>query len=568
MQGSTAFGIPAINQPASRLLRIKPIKLAAMALVLLPVFATPVAVAQMPEPPSPGIVEDSLRPLPITPRPAGPDAAITAPMSPAPPPASPAGEGPEITVQRFEFDGNAAFSDAALREHIADYQGRPLRLQELYAAADQLTTFYQNQGYSVALVTIPAQRVRDGVVRLEVVEGRIGEIHLEGHAHYREEWLRQRLTGLHTGAILRFDQLERNVLLLNDLPGLTVRSVLSPGTGYGTSDLLLRMEERRWSGRISADNHGPETIGQWRMGGQIAINNPLRMGDQLDLGVTLSESGLLRQGRLGWSHPLGNQGARLSWQYSRIHYDVGGDFANLDIAGHSETARVDYQLPLVRSREYSTLAGASLSRLRGRSEFDGIPLSDTAVTVAEGRYTLDRRQGRTVQVLDTRMATNLRRNAEGERDDAVALLGSVHLWSETRMGDNWGWQARGSLQLSADPLPDSQKFSLGGPHSIRGFTTSRQRGDQGIAVGTELRRYQPVAAGSLIFKGFLDAGTVQRIRPAEGIPRTDSLSAAGLGISGLFAERHHLDLTWARPLSGKAAEDDANQVWFIMGTNF
>ncbi len=514
--------------------------------------------------PTPGEVEESLRaPLPIL-QPERP--AVVGAISPARPGVAPGGR--RVTLYQVDFVGNTVFDDAALREVIADRIGAALTLEEIYATADRLTDFYQQHGYSVALVTVPAQRVTDGRIRFEVVEGRLAEISMTGQQRYNEARLRRHLRNTHSGDILRFDAIERDILLLNDLPGLVVRSVIEPGDSYGTSDLRLRIEETPWQASLTLDNHGPESVGRWRLGASGALNNLAGVGDRLELGLTRSEAGLLRQGRLDWSRPLGYHGGRLGLHYSRTHYDVGGDFSALGIDGVSESARINYSYPLRRSRDANLIAAVALSQTRGRSEIDGVPLSDARVNLLEGRLSHDQRQGRLATTSHLRLGTNLRGNRDGDRDDAVRARLHLATSLDYLFTDHWGLHLRADGQLSADPLPDSQQFGLGGPHSVRGFVGSRQRGDQGLMATAELRRFIRLDAHDLVLRGYLDAGEVHRLRPAAGVERRSSLSAAGLGMTFSFQRRHLLHIDWARAIDGKTVDDDRDQLWLTLGITF
>jgi hemolysin activation/secretion protein len=166
--------------------------------------------------------------------------------------------GPRFLVKQFSFRGNGIYGDDELRARIANRQGEKLTLAEIYAVADELTDFYHAQGHSLAVVTVPAQEVKDGQVLLEVVEGRLGTILLRGNEGYSDEFLMERFNAIQPGEVIQFGLLESELLKLNDLPGLTARSVIQPGAEFGTSDLLLNMAEKPYDARFALDNFGRE----------------------------------------------------------------------------------------------------------------------------------------------------------------------------------------------------------------------------------------------------------------------------------------------------------------------
>ncbi|GET37937.1 POTRA domain-containing protein [Microseira wollei] len=87
----------------------------------------------------------------------------------------PIGESQEtITVERFEFEGNTAFSDQELASVIQQFTGRPITFAELLAAEAAVTQKYVDAGYinSGAVIladqTFPKQRA---VVKIRMSRG-------------------------------------------------------------------------------------------------------------------------------------------------------------------------------------------------------------------------------------------------------------------------------------------------------------------------------------------------------------------------------------------------------------
>jgi len=530
-----------------------PTTLAAARLFLaLLVALTPVSAA-LAQPPTPGAVKESLK------RQGGqPAKKISQPeQQPAakPKPTPPAADR-RVRIDRFSITGNTIFSEEELRALIADQEGAELTLTEIYGLADRLTEFYQAHGYSLTTVTVPAQRMLDRVLRLEVVEGKVGKLVFAGNQRYSDAFLARQLDLIKPGTILRFADLEGEVLLLNDLPGLMARSVLEPGTEYGTTDITLRMEEKAATASAVLDNSGRKVIGQWRLGADFTINNPLRFGDVLGLGYTHTQNSLLRQGRFSYGFPVLPDGSRLNLNYSRAEYDVGEEFAALDIAGISETARIQFSHPFLRSRTSNLSATVGASHVRGQSDMMSTPLSDDKISFFDiGLDFSHRNASGGLSTLSGQLATNFRNNTSGENSDA--LPPRLELRGDYEYIFNRAWSAvlRGEAVLSNDPLPDSNKYSLGGPASIRGFVSSQLRGDQGAMGSLEVRRGFSLAHAELQLRGFIDAGEVRYEIPLASGRRYDGLASAGLGLTASFSGNYLVDLQWATPIDGKDSGD-------------
>ncbi|SCZ56128.1 ShlB/FhaC/HecB family hemolysin secretion/activation protein [Thiohalomonas denitrificans] len=517
--------------------------------------------------PTPGVVQETLRPGTTPP-------ATEAPLPELDPPSAPGPAAPDderrIPIQRFTFSGNTRHSDEELREVVAEMEGRELTLREIYQVADRLTDFYQKEGYSLTTVTVPAQRMRDGILRLEVVEGRVGELVLRDNQLYSDAFLKRRLQRVAPGSIVRFSDLEREILLLNDLPGLVARSVMQPGDDYGTTDLHLTMEENRFAGLATFDNHGREVVGKWRAGADFYINSPLGIGDRLNVGYTHTESNLLWQGRIGYGLPLSVNGSRLNLSYSRAEYDVGGEFSELEIEGISETARVQVVLPQIRSRRTNLNWVIGGARIKGRSDLEDVPLSDDAVRFVEAGFDFSylHADGASSN-LSAMLATNFDSNSDGLDNEALPPRlelrgGYEHSWS-----GGWSLLVRGEAVLSDDVMPDSNKYAIGGPASVRGFVSSRQRGDRGGTASLELRRFIKLVFASLQARSFVDVGTVRRQATPDVPSSSDSLAGAGLGLAALFGEGYVIDLQWAAPIDGKDSGEGRNsQFWVSLSASF
>src|SRR3546814_18254787 len=76
---------------------------------------------------------------------------------------------------------------------------------------------------------------------------------------------------------------------LNSLPGLKARAILKPGAQYGSSDMMVRVEEDPFSASTAIDNYGRENIGEFRLSATATLNSPSGVGDQLNIIGLVSE---------------------------------------------------------------------------------------------------------------------------------------------------------------------------------------------------------------------------------------------------------------------------------------
>lgn len=191
-------------------------------------------------------------------------------------------EGAKIRVDVLRVTGATLFNEAELVAATGFTPGRDLTLPELRNTAARITRFYNDRGYILAQAYLPAQDVVGGTVTIAVVEGRYGAINLRNQSGVSDARVNRVLGGLDRGDPVAIAPLERRLLLLSDMPGVTVQSTLSPGAEVGTSDLTLDLTRApRVYGSLEADNAGNRYTGAYRLGvGKLRQPDRPRRSDQ------------------------------------------------------------------------------------------------------------------------------------------------------------------------------------------------------------------------------------------------------------------------------------------------
>lgn len=517
-------------------------------------------------PPTPGAVRESLsavRPvLPATP------AQVLLPDQAE----SPVHDrnGKRFQVHSFRFAGATAFTGMQLKRVVERFVDLELNLYELNRAADAVTEFYHDRGYLLAKAIIPAQRVDDGVVTLAVIEGRVGGVLVSGNKSYASGFLQERIGNLKPGSLMETSYLERNLLLLNDLPGLTVRATLSPGAEFGTSDVLIKVDERRFGGSMTLDNTGRAETGSKRVDLTGEINNPLGNGDQLKLRATVTEHSLTTLASMGYSIPIGGEGWRLAANYSDVKYDLAGTFAALGIQGSARTADLALSWPLTRSRSQNETLTLTARGTRLVQNAMAVETSNVMVPMLNFSYMANWiGHDASVSNLAAQIASNLRKNADGKSLNAVRYRAELDGNYLLPLNRYWDFYFRGAVAYSPDRLPDSEKYSIGGPGSVRAYRLSELRGDSGWQTTLEFRRTLRLGSvpGSVAMFG--DMG--RAIYKAPGYSDSfETIKAWGVGLSAYPFKKTTVKLELARAGSGNYSAGDGkkNRLWASVNTGF
>ncbi|WP_269532026.1 ShlB/FhaC/HecB family hemolysin secretion/activation protein [Chitinimonas sp. BJYL2] len=496
-------------------------------------------------------------------------------------------------VNGFDFHGNKVFTDFRLKRAVERFLDRELNLHDLGRAADAVSDFYQRQGYPLARALVPAQRVNDGLVRIDIVEGTLGEVRVAGNSRYGTALIKEFGGSLAIGAPIGQAALESKLLLLNDQPGLRARATLLPGEQYGSSDLLVQVEEKTFALDVALTNAAREDIGQNRLDLNFSLNNPLGVGDQLLVRSIVSEHQLLRYGKLTYSLPMSMRGDRLSLSHSRVRYDVGGRLAPLELAGEVKASELAYTWPYLRSRERDRSFSLGYNYRELRQDALGVTLSrkylalanatwrerwfDSDGTAWNWRLTASSNGRRYIPARPAVVSTPTnpaeapvvitpeipaRQNAERLRLDAG-------FDATAALDKNWDVMLKGQWVHSRQTLPDSDKFDIGGPDSVRAYRPSEMRGDSGEALTLEARRRLNVLGRAAQASVFVDYGRVVYKQAGFRNGRGE-IAGAGVGLTVYPTRNSAIKVEYAHAAMNNYKADDGKKgrLWFNMSASF
>lgn len=451
-----------------------------------------------------------------------------------------------LLVQSILITDNTLFDTLTLLALVADAQGQTLTLPQLGELASRITDYYQSHGYPLARAIIPAQTIAAGVVRIEVIEARYGQISIDNSSRVKDGLLQATLATLQGGQAIGQTEMDHALLLLSDIAGVEISATLKPGEAVGTSDLLVSTTPRPtiW-GNVVLDSYGSSYTGRARIGGTVNFFNPLHHGDTFSVSGLNSGKGL-NYGRLFYETVLNGLGTRLGVAYSTLDYTLGEPVAALNAHGTAQVSSLWAKHPLVRSRAVN---------LYGQIQYDGLQLRDH----------IDASGIQTDRSLD-----NWTLSLNGDVRDSF-LSGGINMWSlgwtAGRVGfDNVAasandaataktqgnfskWNANFSRlqgvsavdtlylafsgQWANTNLDSSQKMSAGGVNTVRAYDTGAVSGDRGYFVSAEYRHtLNQAGAGQWTALAFIDSArvTVNQNTWAGG-ENSATLSGAGVGLN-------------------------------------
>ena len=479
-------------------------------------------------------------------------------------------DGGRFVVNAFDIRGATVFSRRRLKRVMSRFLDLEVNLYDLNRAADDLTWYYHRRGYPLARAYVPAQTVTNGVVRIEVVEGRIGQVALQGQRRYDDDFLRARLPALRSGALVRGEALERDLLRLNALPGLRGRVILSPSAQAGATDALLELRETRVQGDLGVDNFGRAQTGRWRWRTGLALNSPMGWGDRFRFTGMKTQGGLIDHWALDYGLPLGPSGLRLNVSHSRVAYAVSGQVSALDVGGEVKTTRWQLGAPLISRRTQDSAWSLAYQRSVSMETALGEPLARYSLGLFDLGYRHRWTHPDAAQTqLQLQWASNLRGNPSGQAQDRVRTRVEVSVNHTAPWTKDWDVQVQAKGVYSPDTLPDNEKFSVGGPNSVPGFLAGEIRGDSGHVLRLALRRTVTWRERLLQWRVMADSGAAVYRLPGYRDTQ-ESLRSVGLGTTWFASQSMQISVDWARAMgsSRRAADGRKSRVWMTAHATF
>ncbi len=488
-----------------------------------------------------------------------------------------------VLVKELQITGAQSIAAEELLRISGFVPGSAYSLSELRGLAAKITAYYRSQGFFLTQTYLPTQDATEGLVRLAVVEGQYGHISLQNRSALSDGVAHAMLNGLHSGDAVTSAGLDRSILLLSDLPGVLVKSVMGPGAAVGSTNLSIDLTPgARVSGGLEADNQGNRYTGSNRFGANITINEPTGLGDVATARVLTSGQGLA-YGRVSYQMQLGSVSAGLA--YTDMTYQLGEEFASTQSSGTARIAGVYASYPFIRSRTGNLSLQLSYDNKDLSDKTGSGPLGSTSDKTAQdstaslkGDFHDSWGNGFNNYMLSwTRGDIHLQNPAVVAIDSVTAQSGGTFdklVYGFTRQQDltaNTALYVSIYGQLASKNLDASEKISLGGAGGVRAYPSGEATGDEGLVMTLETRtRWAPWGAslpGQLQWIAFVDAGMVTLNKKPWDInnpPNSRKLNGAGFGLNYVSTGNWMVKASCAFKLGDEvavSAPDAASRIW-------
>ena len=259
-------------------------------------------------------------------------------------------------LNSIHITGNTEYTEEQLMNLVCDKVGEEVTINDLIGMANAITEHYQRNGYISTTAYLPPQKVEDGNVEIVVLEGKYGNISIEGNKWARKKYLNATFLkdkNIQEDKVLNVADIQESLREINAtdyIKGAVALQDNEDSEQY--TDLTLSVKDRfPIDFDFRFDDQGRSSVGLMRYVIFAGMSNLTGFGDQI-LSTTSIARSSIGQG-VFYSLPIGRHETRLNlgYSYSGTKLDRG-ELKDLKVKGQSHNFYVDLTRRLVKTENY------------------------------------------------------------------------------------------------------------------------------------------------------------------------------------------------------------------------
>ena len=281
-----------------------------------------------------------------------------------------------IHVDKVEFTKSEIFTDIELAKFKALAEGQNLTAEDLDNLIKIINNQYQKRGIITARAYLNQGALKSGVLTIELMEARIGDIIVVGNKFNRKWFLRSQITN-QSGDVLNLQTMEKDLRQFNkNARSVKMTAKLKPGKKYGTTDIVLQAEEKfPYHFSASWDSFGRETTGLLRGGLMASTDSLFGFQDRLTGAVNLSRGAVTPF--VDYNVPINRKGTRVGVSYMYGNNKVkNGQYRDFDLGAHTHVLSAYISHPLIDSEKGSLSFNTSANLKFSQANISGFTYSD------------------------------------------------------------------------------------------------------------------------------------------------------------------------------------------------
>jgi hemolysin activation/secretion protein len=459
----------------------------------------------------------------------------------------------EITsfyIREYRVEGAKRLKNLEVEEAVYPFLGPSRTPEDVEQARAALEKVYHDKGYQTVSVAVPQQDPRRGVIRLEVIEGKVGRLRVNGARFFLPSKIKSEAASLAEGSVPDLNRVSKDIVGLNRLGDRRVTPVLRSGVVAGTVDIDLNVEDKLpLHGSLELNNRYSSNTTELRLNGGLSYSNLFQLGHTAGVNFQVApentDDALVFS---GYYLARVSDGVSLMVQGTKQNSDIS-TLGGAAVGGRGEILglRALYDLPSTQKFYQNFSLGIDYKNFS-----EEIVIGKDTISSPIEYYPISANYG--VSLLDEKSFTefngslnfhlrgmgskstdyeNKRHNADGSYAFIRSDLAHTHdLWA--------GTQIYGKIQgqLSSQPLINGEQIAGGGLGTVRGYLEATALGDNGIFGTVEFRSPSLIGKAGKAgtpsptewrFHAFADGGLLDMYDPLPSQQSRFNFASVGVG---------------------------------------
>jgi len=403
--------------------------------------------------------------------------------------------GPKILVQSINVEGATLLTQQEISAITSPYAGMELSLKGMQKIADLITDEYRKKGFATSRAYLPPQSIKDGVLLIKVVEGKLGQLEIRGNQHFKTALLESKIN-LKPGGYFDYSALQKSLVYINEAPDRKARVTLVPGKAAGTTDVMIDVEDQLpIHAGFEYDNYASRYLDRNRYSLVLEDNNLFGFDDKLYIKALTGEANRLHQYQGRYSFPI-NDGFDIGAYFLVSQTRLGKEFSDLASKGKAQIYGIysnyslinkpDWALNLIGGFDYKNIDEYLIGTKISRDDLRIVKLGFDSDSVDAW--------GRNIVSLEVDQGIKDFLGGMDEKDDLSSRDGGggqftkfpAYFFRLQKMPWETSLLWKNMAQYSNNALVSSEQFQVGGPISVRGYPAAEYVGDKGWYTSPEL----------------------------------------------------------------------------------
>lgn len=491
--------------------------------------------------------------------------------------------GQKAVISTINVEGVTLLTQEEIEKITSSYEGEKLSLKGMQKVADLITDEYRAKGYATSRAYIPPQTIKDGVLLIKVVEGRLGRLSFEGNRYFKTDLLESKVE-LKPYGYFDYSALQRSLVYINEHPDRVARAILVPGQEPGTTDVIIKVQDNYpFHVGFEYDNYGSRFIEKNRYAFTFEHNNLLGFDDKFYFKVLQSDAYRLQMQQGRYIFPV-NQKLDVGCYVLKSRSGLGQEYIDLGAGGKAMLYGIFATQALVENPELDIRLNAGFDYKDIKNEISSVETSRDQLRIFKFGVDFDSidQWGRNILSVEMDFGVpdmmggmdDKDPNASRANAGATFQKGVFHFFRLHPLPWDTALLWKNSAQYTNHNLVASEQFQIGGATSVRGYPPAEHSGDKGYYSALEWSfpvwglskdikvPYRPESLyDAWRFVLFYDFGFVNLKTPGVGENENQTLKGWGIGTRFNLSDDMSLRVEIGYPDGKTPSDSDHAHPW-------